>query len=199
VDVANLKDASLDPMAHLSILDKGPLSRQCISNNILDFDDLIDHLRHLSYGRLSSRSEYLNTISIKKGTCSSKHAFAKALAIEQGWSSIELILVLYKMNEQNTPGVGAVLDSHQLLYVPEAHCVLYDRSTDSFIDCTFPKSDFYALMPDTLLSEIITPQKTLQYKIEWHKRQVDEWSIINKLDFKKIWVIRENCISALQG
>ena len=174
-----------------------PLSQQCIENNILDFKSLLSFIRRLPYGRLENRRDYLHTLDLLKGTCSSKHAFIKTICQCQGWDDIELILLLYNMNNKNTPGISAVLGKAGLNSIPEAHVILYDRCEKRFMDCTFPDSQNKDLIQDSILCECIEADQILNYKVKWHKDYIKQWSLSTPYTFQEIWEIRENCIKAL--
>ena len=78
-------------------------------------------------------SDHLIVLTEKRGTCSTKHALVRRLAIEQK-ADIALVLGIYEMTEQNTPGVGDVLGKYGLATLPEAHCYL--RTAGKRIDVT---------------------------------------------------------------
>jgi len=74
-------------------------------------------------------------LSESRGTCGTTHALLAALA-EQAFLPVELMLASYMMSEENTPGVGPVLQAHGLSEIPEAHCYL--RYGETRVDMTFP-------------------------------------------------------------
>ncbi len=65
----------------------------------------------------------LIVLTEQRGTCSTKHALLRRLAIEQNLD-VALVLGIYEMAEQNTPGVGDILRKYELVLLPEAHCYL---------------------------------------------------------------------------
>lgn len=73
----------------------------------------------LPCGRNSHPGDPLIVLTEKRGTGSTKHALLRRLAIEQNLD-IVLVLGIYEMSEQNTPGVGAVLAKYGLTMLPEA-------------------------------------------------------------------------------
>ena len=59
----------------------------------------------LPYGRNSDPNDPLIVLAEQRGTCSTKHALLRRLAIEQGLD-VALVVGIYEMTERNTPGVG---------------------------------------------------------------------------------------------
>ena len=87
-------------------------------------NELLKYVKKIPYGRNSSRINFSQVITEERGTCSSKHAFVKAIAQENDLENIKLILCLYKMTEKNTPGIGNELTKNGIEYIPEAHCYI---------------------------------------------------------------------------
>lgn len=151
----------------------------------------------MDYGRLMVAEDINDLLDIGRGTCSTKHAFVKHVAKEQGWSMVKLISCLYRMNGQNTPGVDTVLKKYALNYIPESHCYLIIDGKAK--DITFKGKDF-ALTSDDILSEFcinandIGPKKTKK-----HKDNLAVWLRKNNYPFtvEEIWKIREACITQL--
>ena len=111
----------------------------------------------------------------KRGTCSTKHALLRRLAIEQNLD-IALVLGIYEMSEQNTPGGGVVLAKYGLAILPEAHCYL--RMAGKRIDVT--RAAYRGLaepIADFLHEEEIDPTQIPNYKTEIHKqsRSISPW------------------------
>jgi hypothetical protein len=92
----------------------------------------------LPYGRNSDPTDPVIVLAEQRGTCSTKHALLRRLAIEQGLD-IALVLGIYEMTERNTPGVGPVLRRHGLSSLLEAHCYL--RTGGKRIDVTRVSSE----------------------------------------------------------
>ena len=53
----------------------------------------------------------------------------KQLAVENGVETISLCIGIYKMNALNTKGIGDVLKTYKLKYIPEAHTYLKYKDT----------------------------------------------------------------------
>jgi hypothetical protein len=153
----------------------------------------------LPYGRNSYPDDPLIVIAEQRGTCSTKHALLRRLAIEQGFD-LALCLGIYEMTERNTPGVGPVLQQHGLMCLPEAHCYL--RSENKRIDVTRPASQGQSEpILHFLHEEEIDPKQITSYKTAVHRRFLEKW-IVNKggmggLALEEVWNIREECILRL--
>lgn len=174
-----------------------PLSNHFIKNDILTFHQAIEHIRKLHYGR--SKLAYPNNIiKDQKGTCSTKHACIKELAEENNIRSIKLCLCIFPMNENNTPGVGAVLDRYKLEYLLESH--VYISYDDKRYDFTFPERSEMKWENDILIETQIDVDQIKDYKVAYHKNILSDWIEHDKLPFtlKELWQIRESCIHALQ-
>jgi hypothetical protein len=121
------------------------------------------------------------------------------LAIEQNLD-VALVLGIYEMTEQNTPGVGAVLAKYGLTMLPEAHCYL--RMAGKRIDVTrAAHRELAEPIADFLHEEEIDPAQITNYKNEVHKQYLSRWITYNGgLDGRSIadiWKIREECIESL--
>lgn len=176
-----------------------PITRLAQSQGVTSWDDLLRHIRHLPYGRTTSRGRWDEVLSEGKGTCSSKHALVKHLADKNGIREVQLFLGIYKMNEVNTPGIGSHLSENGLDNIPEAHC--YIRANGKRIDLTRPASDIRNLREDILLEQSIEPFQVVEDKVQIHKRFIEEWIEQENISFtsEQIWVIRELCIQELSN
>jgi aspartate/tyrosine/aromatic aminotransferase len=133
----------------------------------------------------------------QKGTCSTKHAFLKQLAIEQQQEKITLCIGIYQMNEINTKGVGSVLDAYQLAYIPEAHTYL--KIDGTILDVTRTTENEASFEDSQLSEQEILPYQIASYKVAWHQNFLKQWIEKEQLpySFQEIWKIREKCIEAL--
>lgn len=165
---------------------------------IVDFIGLCKFVRKLPYGRNASRYQSELVLTEKKGTCSSKHAFLKKVANEHLENDIELILGIYKMNQENTPGIGNVLSDHHLKYIPEAHCYL--KFENKRMDFTNPQSDFSKIEKEVLIERSIQPEDVAEFKVEFHQSFLQEWIKKESLtiSLEEVWEIREKCIHSLE-
>jgi len=153
----------------------------------------------LPYGRNSRSDEPLIVLTEHRGTCSTKHALIRRLAIEQGFN-LSLILGLYEMTDRNTPGVGPVLRQYGLTGLIEAHCYL--RSAGMRVDITRALAHRRS-EPIThfLHEEEIDPSQVGHYKTGIHKKFLEKWVSdsggLGGLSLADAWKIREECIASL--
>jgi len=153
----------------------------------------------LSYGRNSDPGDPLIVLTEQRGTCSTKHALLRRLAIEQELD-IALVLGIYEMTERNTPGVGPVLRRHGLISLPEAHCYL--RAGRERIDITRASLEHHGEPIERFLhEEEIDPEQITHYKTAVHKEFLMKWMAdkrgLNELSFDEVWEVREACIAGL--
>jgi hypothetical protein len=109
-------------------------------------------------------------------------------------SAPALILGIYAMQEQNTSGVGAVLEAHGLAFLPEAHCYLRAGGERLDLTRTAARAEPIAAF---LLEEEITPEQIGRYKVELHRGFLRRWAAEQGHDFESVWQVRERCIEAL--
>ncbi|WP_202077502.1 hypothetical protein [Caldalkalibacillus salinus] len=166
------------------------------SRGISDFHTAVDYVSALPYGRNSDRGDYTLVLKEEKGTCSTKHALLAQVCIEHGIEDVQLAMGIYRMSEDNTPGVGVVLDQHEIDYIPEAHCYLIYK--DMRFDFTSPDmSD--AITSQVIYEERIRPADIASYKLQVHQKYIQKWvqKALSHYNSQDIWEIREKCIKAL--
>ena len=175
----------------------GELSQLCLQAKLSNFQLLCGWLENLPYGRTTSRTNLSQLFTENRGTCSSKHGLFKTVALENGYDGFKLIIGIYKMNSQNTPGIGNVISNNQLDYIPEAHS--YIRYNDTTIDLTNTTSSFDRIESDVLEELEIEPNQIGQFKVDFHQSFLQEWIAKEKihLAFDVIWKLREQCIANL--
>ena len=174
-----------------------PYSAFCINEGFKDFESISAYLKSLPYGRNSDTSNFKLVITEKKGTCASKHAFLKEIAIENNQDTVKLFVGVHKMTHKNTPGIDPLLTKYKLDYLPQAHTYL--KINGELLDVTssvVPESNF---MEDLIFEEEIIPNQVLSYKREMHQNYLKEWIKKEKIDytFDEIWSIREEGIAIL--
>lgn len=175
------------------------LSQQLRSLGIRNFHQAIDYVQNLPYGRNSERANPILVLEEGKGTCSTKHACLKQIALDESQRAIDLLIGMYRMNESNTPGIGAALENAGLPYIPEAHCYL--RYQGQRYDYTNPQSDIERLQPDILEEIVIEPADVGTYKVTYHRSFIDRWLTEQQIPYKleELWGIREQCIQSLSA
>lgn len=174
-----------------------PLTSLAKSKGIDTLNKLIKFTHYLPYGRNTNRHDFSLVLTEMRGTCSSKHGLIKEIANENKLTSIELVLILFRMNKHNSPKITSILNEFELDYIPEAHCCLL--SSGEYIDITFPNSQYNLLEEEIISMEIISPIQLYNYKVEKHKKKLKDWVIQEQINytFEEIWEIREQCISQL--
>ncbi|EDP70657.1 hypothetical protein FBALC1_07858 [Flavobacteriales bacterium ALC-1] len=186
----------MDSYFNFKISDRGVLSKQSLEHHILSYADACNFVKKLPYGRNFDRTDFSLVLKEQKGTCSSKHAFLKQLAVENNLGAISLCIGIYKMNAINTFGVGSVLEKYQLAYLPEAHTYL--KYKDAIFDFTSTNASdaFYA---SVIYEEKIEAEQVGDYKVNLHQQFLKSWIEENDIphSFEELWKIREDCILAL--
>lgn len=165
------------------------------SRGFESFEHLAEHVRKLPYGRTSNAPDPLAVLREGRGTCSGKHRLLAAVAQDCGHSDVQLIVGIYEMSEENTPGVGTVLKAASLTSIPEAHCYLsIEGERFDFTGLAAGNtSPFAALLAEYRVSPTDLPQK----KVELHKRALAAWATERGISQEKAWAMREACIAAL--
>jgi len=175
----------------------GPITRLFRAVGAHDFAGAALHVLGLPYGRITDRSRFWLVLEEGRGTCTTKHATLAELAREQG-IHVQLMLGIYEMSEENTPGVGRVLAAHGLTCIPEAHCYL--RSDGELVDMTGVPAGAVPI-ERFLHEEPITIDQIGAYKIEVHRRFLRDWiprtEAAGGRSLDDVWGIREACIAAL--
>lgn len=183
------------PELNFALLGGHQLAEEARLRGFDHFLALAEHVRQLRYGRPTRANHLLAVLDEGQGTCSAKHRLLAAVAQECGHSEVELMVGVYEMSEQNTPGVGVVLAAAGFVSVPEAHCYL--RIGDRRYDFTGLSSGTSSPF-DALLSEhTVLPAHLPDVKAGLHQSAVLDWSQSHGLSFKDAWALRETCIQAL--
>ena len=163
----------------------------------MHFEELINKVKNIPYGRNANRYDFTLVLSENKGTCSSKHAFLKDFADKNEIKNVKLYFGIFKMNEVNTPKLGDLLSKNNIKYIPEAHCYL--KINQIPVDATTSDS-FYDKIKHDILEEIeIIPNQVSDFKVAYHKAFLKKWieETNQNNTFEEIWKIREQCISKL--
>ena len=177
---------------------RGPLSDAFRGAGAASFSLACGFVRRIPYRRNREKGNLLAIFHEQCGTCSSKHAALKQLAIENSFDGIELVIGVYRMNGYNTPKVNPVLKRHGLDHIPEAHCYL--KYCGEIIDCTTLHSKGDDFKNDLLEEITIEPGQAADFKTAWHKNYLQNWLVQNaalSFGFQELWQLREECIEAL--
>jgi hypothetical protein len=183
----------LDPVV---LRPAGNISASFIQTGALDYRAAARFVSRLRYGRNSLAHDPLVVLRESRGTCSTKHALLRRLAMEQNLE-VALVVGIYEMNAQNTPGIGGVLERYALASLPEAHCYL--RFRGKRIDVTGENGSPRELR--FFLEEDIVPEQIGEYKVAFHREFLQRWiaegNVPGRWDMEELWQIREECIAAL--
>jgi hypothetical protein len=159
------------------------------------FEHLAEHVRKLPFGRTSNAQDPLTVLSQGRGTCSAKHQLLAAVEQDCGHSEVQLTVGIYEMTEENTPGVGTVLNAASLTSIPEAHCYLSiegERFDNTGLSAgTSPP--FAALLAEYTVS----PMNLSQVKVELHQQTIAALASDHGISKEAAWAMREACIAAL--
>ncbi|MCD6068531.1 MAG: hypothetical protein K0S33_3357 [Bacteroidetes bacterium] len=184
-------------MRDFTISARAPVSSAFREKNIHTFAQACDHIRTLPYKRNENKENGLCVLTDGFGTCSTKHAILRLLAIENNVPEIKLILGVIKMNGANTPAIATILDKYGLEHIPEAHNYL--SVNGKVIDCT--KENFGLMNAADLIAEIeIAPDQITGFKVSYHQQVLKQWLTEHpeiQFPFEEIWQIREECIAGL--
>lgn len=178
---------------------QGPITAAFLERNVSDLQQAGQLLQSLPYGRNERPLEPLCVLDEGRGTCSTKHALLARLAEEQD-QPIQLMLGIYEMDPANTPGVGGVLDAHELKLMLEAHCYLMFDSQR--IDVTRAPDTPAHPIERLLHEEQISPDHIGAYKTDLQRRMLRAWITADPESSRgytldQLWSIREACIGAL--
>ena len=187
-----------EEIINFEIKQEGEISKEFLKQNILNFKDATKFIKELKYGRNANKNDLKSIFKDNCGTCSTKHSLLKKLADENNYSEVKLILGIFKMNSTNTVKIEQTLKTNSLDYIPEAHNYLkYKNEIYDFTKSDSKPSDFEY----ELLEEIeILPNQTANFKVEYHKKFLQNWLNNNsEINFTldEIWKIREKCIEDL--
>ncbi|WGK63965.1 hypothetical protein [Croceiramulus getboli] len=177
---------------------EGPLSKMLISRGDSSYLQVVDRIARLPYGRNTNPADYASLLEQGHGSCTTKHAFLKAVADENGFTSISLNLGIYKMTTDNTPHVGPILNKYGLDFLFEAH--VYLRHDDEIYDFTFPDTTDVLWEEDLFTEFDIQPNQITDYKRDTHQYFLREWIKRDTVphDYTTLWSIREECIQAIE-
>lgn len=175
-------------------LTESPIANIFLAKGITTFNGATQYIATLPYARVSDPSNLISVLSEKQGTCSSKHALIAALAAEQD-IDVTLVIGIYMMNQNNTPGVGSVLEQTGIKEIPEAHCFLeVGEQVFDFTGISFGSTpiEFYERYT-------VKPQELHKLKPSLHKAAIKNWAqkTKNTESESDLWKIREQCIQAI--
>jgi len=171
------------------------LCRELRQLGIVTFSQLATKVRILDYGRTANQIDPLAVLHEGRGTCSSKHLLLALAAHDCSRHEVHLAVGIYLMAEANTPGVGAVLASHAVDSIPEAHCYLIAGQERH--DFTGLASGLASPFAALLEEHEVVPARLTESKARLHSRALEHWAASTEISLARAWTIREACIFAL--
>lgn len=179
-------------MYNFEILKEGDISLLMQESGIVTFNDACRFVRDIRYERISNSKDISLVFHERKGTCSSKHAFLKTIAEEQGENEVKLFLALFKMNASSHSELKPIFDNTTLTYIPEAH--VYLKVGGERLDFTFKQA--FDVSKFLISEEEVNLNFIINEKIKFHKKYIQSWNDTELKD-DEIWNLREECISLL--
>lgn len=188
----------MTPMAHWHIeAENGPLSTECVDRGIISFQSLIEWVEQLPYKRNTVRGDYAAVLTEECGTCSTKNALAKAVALENGWHQVKLFVGIYQLSCDTNPPIAQILKSNKLDALPEAHTFL--RINDEVKDLTGIISGNESWQKSIGETVEIEPAQIGDFKQNWYQKVLVQFAHSNNRSIAEINEIREACVHALSN
>lgn len=179
-------------MINFELVGEGEFTTLMQESGIVSFNDACRFIATIPYQRISNRNDLSLVFHERRGTCSSKHAFLKVLAEEQGMKEVRLVLRYFKMSGETNACLQELFEKIDLSYIPEAHvCLKYQDEYLDFTSRNFPKLDAYILHEEEIdVSTLLKDKNTM------HKAFIKEWNT-SEYSNDEIWSWREACIALL--
>lgn len=176
----------------------GIISDEFLNRNIRDFHAACKHISNLPYKRNSDKNNIQCVFNDLGGTCSTKHAVLRKLALENKHPEIRLILGIFKMDSEYAFKIKNTLQKFNLNYIPEAHNYL--KIEDEYFDFTKPDSHYKQFKNKLLIEKEIEYNEINSQKVSFYKDYLKKWIAEEKISYSldEIWKIREQCIKDLQ-
>jgi hypothetical protein len=165
---------SVERLPDFALDDGRSLGREFAALGLGSYREAARYVRSLPYGKNTDRSDWRLVLREGRGACSTKHALLTELAHENG-RHVALMLGIYEMCEDNTPGIRAVLERHGLPCIPDAHCYLAHEGTH--VDLT-REIEGAKHIKRFLHEEEIYARQIGEYKVRAHRGSfaVGRWS-----------------------
>jgi hypothetical protein len=177
---------------------KGIISEEFLNRNISDFHSACKFVTELPYKRNADKNNIKCIFDDLGGTCSTKHATLRKLALENHQTNVKLILGIFKMDAEYTFKIKKTLNKFNLNYIPEAHNYL--KIDNEYFDFTKPGSVYAQFKNKLLVENEIEYHEIVTEKILFHKDVLKKWLSDENIPYSldEIWEIREQCIKDLQ-
>lgn len=176
----------------------GIISDEFLNRNIKDFNAACKYISDLPYKRNTDKNNIRCVFDDLGGTCSTKHAVLRKLALENEHYEVKLILGIFKMDSEYTSKIKNTLQKFSLNYIPEAHNYL--KIEDEYFDFTKPDSNYNQFKNKLLIEKEIEYHEITSEKVSFHKDYLKKWIAEENIPYnlEEIWNIREQCIKDLQ-
>lgn len=172
-----------------------PLCDAVIATGFDRLEALARHVQALPYRRPIHAAHPLAVLREGCGTCSGKHQLLARVAQASGCFNVMLTVGVYDMNEDNTPGVGVVLDEAGVSSLPEAHCYLtVDHQRLDFTGLPPGKRSVFSALTQEHFPH---PDALADRKSEIHRQALWVWASGQGMTLDQVWSLREACIEAL--
>ena len=164
---------------------------------IYNFHSIIEYVYKLPYSRISNLDDLLLTISEKKGTCSTKHGFLKAVAEENEQEDIRLHCVYFEFSKKHIPTLIKEFEKLKLQSELEGHCYL--SYNNHILDVTTTYLDYPKFIDFSNLYKIddLKSYECGEQKQKRHLKLFKEWCQEKEVDFEKAWDLRWKVIKEL--
>lgn len=185
-------------MKNFLIKNKEIVSGLFLERNITDFHSACLFISQLPYKRNYDKNNIHCVFDDLGGTCSTKHAVLRKLALENNQPNVKLILGIFQMDSEYTKKIKNTLEEFKLDYIPEAHNYL--KIANEYFDFTKPESDYTQFKNKLLIEREIEFNEIADEKIIFHKNFLEKWIDTKLIPYtlNEIWNIREQCIKDLQ-
>ena len=177
---------------------KGIISEEFLKRNIKDFNAACKYMSALPYKRNCDKNSISCVFDDLGGTCSTKHAALRKLALENEHPEVKLMLGIFKMDSEYTFKIKNTLQKFKLNYIPEAHNYL--TIEEEYFDFTKPDSHYNQFKNKLLIEKEIEYYEITSEKVAFHKGYLKKWIAEENIPYNldEIWDIREQCIKDLQ-
>lgn len=183
---------------NFKIENRGEISKAFLENGISSFENACQFVANLPYKRNLNKEDLKCIFKDFGGTCSTKHAVLRKLALENEQNEVKLILGIFKMDSLYAPSISKTLETYHLDYIPEAHNYL--KINDEYFDFTRHNTNYKDFKYKLLSEQEIEFNQITTDKVAIHKHFLEKWIKEEYLEFSidEIWKIREQCILDLQ-
>jgi hypothetical protein len=119
----NLIMDAIAVLPNVRIEPKGTVSQIFLAQGIATFCQACEWVKALPYGSNSNSENSLILFEENRGTCTTKHGAIARLAQELDLP-VYKNLGFYRLNDAIVTGVDAILQPHDLPFIPQIHCFL---------------------------------------------------------------------------